>query len=538
MDSLPQEILRFIGEKLDGRALINAMQTNRRWHDAFMPIAWHTIRIGDWHNPLFPIQQAAPEEAPQGQVEETQEREDKDKNELKQIDEKDKVEEKLVDGRDKIEEEQVGESSAIDRSLWRNLLQVRRLSWSSNSALKFQDPLTEIPLSRLRDILGMTPMLKELSLRARMLGPGEELLEAIRQLGNLRSFKANMELGNQGIKVPIKNMFKLLSRLDDLTLAGDWYTPPPSTNDTVKWNMRRLSANRDDIKWILPHCQDLLELGIVLSSHSDWRIQEFSLAPIINCTKLRKLHLPNAARFEKQTDVVKTITKLTDLRSLTYSVTSAKHVGFLCKDRRKKGNRGRSEEQEGVTDGVDYRLALPHLEHLVIELVEVSNTQKKATHEYIADVLQSRTQLKTLAVSDCPIQMSVLLANPWSCSKLEELRIGVAPLRRLTRTEESRRWNSFFRRIGCLTRLKSLRIDCMGLVRDPGNGFVHLAGATSLRSLTLSDDHNTMPVWTLSELEDLLDSVPTLERLDLRPIANYQDVRGWIDESEWDVIFM
>ncbi|KAK3845753.1 MAG: hypothetical protein J3R72DRAFT_435558 [Linnemannia gamsii] len=221
-DSLPTEVILEVAPYLDRSSLFKVLRVCRRWSEILGRLAWSSISKTDWHLPYFPIQQ------------------------------KDET------------------LDCFDNSLLSPFLQyVQTLEWHNNLSLVPTgiDPLpqTQLQTTSLARILLMTPNLTTLALRMVDDHPDLSLFESICNLKHLKQLDIN--LPSQPSQVPLKVLFPLFARLEELNLDGSWHmgdeiekTNAMAPEEQQDWKIKQLTIDSINAAPLLQYCSALEEL--------------------------------------------------------------------------------------------------------------------------------------------------------------------------------------------------------------------------------------------------------------------------------------
>ncbi|KAG9072881.1 hypothetical protein KI688_000662 [Linnemannia hyalina] len=535
---LPTELIVAIGHLLDGHSLVTSLRVCHHWHNALIPVVWHSITQTQWQHPAFPIQQPRGQRQPQS------------------------------------------EQDPFTGQLPPTLFQVRQLEWvcnASESGDRFSssgnrpNPLTTATLARILDAM---PNLATLSLQVWVLTPDLAFGYALQKLKRLRRLSYDVRTFST---FPIEELFLLFSRLDELVVSSRAWekTRPEELNDTGAslspttaaqdlWKLKKLGIARGNLP-VLRHCSDktLRDLVIrrehMISNHID---ASDSFLPILRFSHLDSIRLPIESSPGQQEDVVLVLSSLRQARELVLDVSAFSDLDFLNSpptifasarqqplipeqwiQRQQQQVIGQGDTADGGEVGDDGLMVLPRLEHLTINFIRPLVVHTRLTT--FRRLMMTRPRLRTFVVTNYDVDPDILFEQSrvraerdgWVCRDLETLSLSF-PKGIYSKTADGRNytWQSIYGQIGKLTKLKSLSLRCVGLQRNVEAGFKQLAGVTCLQELTMIDVRFLK--WTEEEVELLLPLVPKLKTFSMGPLqdADFLSVATWlVDNSRPDV---
>ncbi|KAF8939685.1 hypothetical protein BGZ58_008980 [Dissophora ornata] len=500
---LPTEIVLAFGQYLDSCTLVTALQVCREWNGILQAYVWRAISKKQWHHLRFPL-----------------------------------VHIQCLD---------TGDS----RYLLPKLLFVRHIEWWSNRALtatphmnrKAFSARKQTTLQSLTQLLSKTPSLESLSLSTFIYSPYpslDPLVTAMMQLHQLKQLNIAV-WSSPDESVALHKLFPVLSRLEELVLRGSWYKVDDRqiTQDNEAWpRMRTLKIQRRAMM-IVGNCINLTELDLGCNEDRHEYKSPVSLLPLLACPKLEKLKLDGYSRESCWVDVAQTLGTLGGLKSLDLTAWTEDHYEFLnaspdyrwqqhCHDGQARNGAG--TEQGG--------LLLPLLEHLRVCLVATDNV---GARECMHNVLQTRPRLKTFVVYGTHFYIGDLFARPgmgheggWACKDLEVLRFELSNgIYRRKEAEECRLWQTVYRQLGQLHRLKHLYIRAFHLRKGRESGIEALAPEgrlSELQNVVLSDGAGAG--WSRSQIQDMVGMMPKLKYLHLKPLERreFLSIKGYLKE--------
>lgn len=535
---LPTELIVAIGHLLDGHSLVTSLRICHRWHNALIPVVWHSITRTQWQHPTFPIQQ------PNG------------------------------------ERQSQSEQDPFTGQLPPTLFHVRHLEWvcnASESGDRFSssgnrhNPLTTATLAR---ILDATPNLASLSLQVWVSTPDPAFGHALKQLQRLTRLSYGVRLFTT---FAIEELFPLFSRLDELVVSSRAWAKTrteelddigapfsPTTTTQVLWKLKKLDIARGNLP-LLRHCSDrtLRDLVIrrehMISNHID---ASDSFLPILRFSHLDSIRLAIESSPGQQEDVVLVISSMRRVRELVLDVFAIQDLDFLNSppiivasarqqpllpeqwiQRQQQQNIGQGDTEGGGEGGDDGLMVLPRLEHLTINFIRPLVVHARLTT--FRRLVMTRPRLRTFVVTNHDVNPDILFEQSrvrserdgWVCRDLETLNLCF-PKGIYSKTADGRNytWQAIYGQIGKLTKLKSLSLRCVGLQRNVEAGFKQLAGVTCLQELTMIDVRFLK--WTEEEVELLLPLVPKLKTFSMGPLqdADFLSVATWlVDNGRSDV---
>ena len=535
---LPTELIVAIGHLLDGHSLITSLRVCHHWHNALIPVVWHSITQTQWQHPTFPIQQPHGNRQPQS------------------------------------------EQDPFTGQLPPTLFHVRQLEWvcnASESGDRFSssgnrhNPLTTATLAR---ILDATPNLVSLSLQVWVLTPDLAFGHALQQLKRLRRLSYGVHAFST---FPIEELFPLFSRLDELVISSrawvntgaeeldDTGAPlSPTTTTRDLWKLKKLDIVRGNLP-VLRHCSDrtLRDLVIqrehMISNHID---ASDSFLPILRFSHLDSIRLAIESSPGQQEDVALVLSSLRRARALILDVFAIQDLDFLNSpptivasarqqplipeqwiQRQQQQDIGQGDTADGGEVGDNRMMVLPCLEHLTINFIRPLFVRAPLTT--FRRLVMTRPRLRTFVVTNHDVDPDILFEQSrvraerdgWVCRDLETLNLCF-PKGIYSKTADGRNytWQSVYGQIGKLTKLKSLSLRCVGLQRNVEAGFKHLAEVTCLQELTMIDVRFLK--WTEEEVELLLPLVPKLKTFSMGPLqdADFLSVSTWlVDNGRSDV---
>ncbi|KAF9921875.1 hypothetical protein FBU30_008043 [Linnemannia zychae] len=533
MDSLPTELITAFGQYLDGPSLSSSLRVCRFWFHALTPLIWSHISRTQWHRPGFPIRQ-------------------------------------VFDTYD-------------DSSFRPKLLQIRHLEWAANCDLKDVNTITirkEIARPRLIQLLGMAVNIRSLELRMPITLDELEILQSFTQLRRLKRLRIEAT-GLDMFAINLQDMSNIFARLETLESEGFWLNISmdswEQSQDVESWQLKRLSIGYYALP-MLWHCVHLRELEIrIYEDFGFLRSGKVSLRPLQTCRNLEILKIHRYNRQDMLVDLVETIGTLRELRSLSFGILDFSFFELLCRSREnldlevkdvnnlkdftgigqdKYSRDHREKPPDGFDDG---NALLPKLESLTIISVDVGDHAPSINgriSNLFFDILKTRPLLKEYQIQGFNFCLWDIFAQPgheikdsWACLGLEVLKLqfkNADPPKSKSNEKRRKLWQSIYRQLGQLTRLKSLMIQCWSLEKGNNSGILQLAqqamsvdSDTSPRftpklaklcSLYLSDLKGS--TWTKAELETLLTLFPKLKDLNLRPLnpGNGKEVQMWLKE--------
>ncbi|KAF9545732.1 hypothetical protein EC957_010595 [Mortierella hygrophila] len=479
------ELIYILGQFLTGPSLLASLQLNKHWHRSLLPILWASISKSQWHHPAFPIQQLS----------------------------------KSFKGDD----------------LPASLSFVRELEWLCNVAHK--EPLFSYASSTVDDtpwpfsstgsqlseqvltrILEATPNLTTLSLTFKYPEPQVKLVDAIRQLRNLRCLSMDIAMPSTG-PVLLDNFYPIFSQLEELSIAGNWYhyTAPqvsstPSSTTTVPdstttstapgldqpWRVRKLRTSVETLS-MLHKCPHLVSLAL---EHVPGSItnRPYSLRHILMCPNIQELSITWWTGCDEVKDLVETLLSLTHLRTLEYCVSRLEHFQFLVPllPHQRQPPPALCQMHDEDEEYRRLPLAVPTLEHINIKNIYVGS-QEEEFERLVPEILKTRPLLKSFILPSYPINPRTFFPQPgketddkWACTELEKLAFRL-PWTIQSESEEQTRqevWRPMYRQLGKMKSLKSLTIWGKLIDRSPEAGISQLAGAVGLERLAVKDAHS------------------------------------------------
>ncbi|KAF9152233.1 hypothetical protein BG015_005572 [Linnemannia schmuckeri] len=509
VDRIPTELLLAIGQFLDGTSLVDSLQVCRQWYHTLQPLVWFTISEYQWHLKSFPIQ---PDINP-----------------------------------------------SRDLALFSHLPLVRQIAWAENNIISSKKGSKivlnrQFSVARLVWLLQRTPNLAILSLRRYCDGFSPVFYQTLTDLLNLR--RLHIQVAFPKTRIPIENMFSLFSRLDELHLAGSWYTHEksteplsPSEKTVTPWRLKSLKCTRLDLA-LTQYCPNLIFFEMHSFEHRVG-IPPVSLRFLLKCPKLKTVKLPSYTRPDDLVDMVETFRSLKALRSLFFNVHLREELEFLCapdfrSDKvQQSTNPCSSSHPLSAPEPDQEPLSVPLLEHLHIGQITVG-VGREDSFRMLRNILKTRVNLKSFRMTGGPIDPTQLFAQPgqethdsWGCKDLRSLSFSL-PGSMYVRTQEEQTlfWSPIYRQIGQLPKLQSLTIICFTVQKDKSCGIHQLAGATSLRWLVLRGCEAAE--WMREEILDLVSALPKLENLQLKPLrkGNFPQIKSWLCEAgRSDIIF-
>lgn len=513
---LPIELLVAIGHLLDGYSLVSSLRVCHHWHNALIPVVWHSITRPQWQHPTFPIQQPA--------------------SGLRSLSEQDPYTGQLPP----------------------TLFHVRQLEWVCNNSEsgdrfsysgKRHNPLTTATLAR---ILDSTPNLVSLSIQVWVIMPDLAFGHTLLQLPRLRRLSYDL-VANPTFSIEV--LYPLFSRLDELAVPSRaWVKARSEEQDEIgsalsppsgdPWKLKKLDIARGNLP-LLQHCSDrtLRELLIRREYMISNPIETSeSYLPILRFAHLDSIRLAIESLPGQKEDVVLVLSSLKQTRELILDIFAIQDLDFLnsppiavalarqqplVPERWLQQQQGHDQGDiaNGGEGGDDELMVLPRLEHLTIHFLRPLIMHTRMTT--FRRLVMTRPRLKTFVVTNHDVDPDILFEQSrvraerdgWVCKDLETLNLSF-PKGVYSKTVFGRNytWQSIYEQIGKLTKLKSLSLRCMGLQRNVGAGFKHLAGAISLQELTMIDVRFLK--WTEEEVELLLPLVPKLKTFSLGPLQD------------------
>ncbi|KAF9287622.1 hypothetical protein BGZ68_001543 [Mortierella alpina] len=494
---IPLEIVAEIGQWLDGKTLLAALQVSKTWFRIHYPILWNSLTERQWSHPQFPFN------------------------------------------------ERMGKDGgiAILSKYQRFLPLVRHLELPAAEPHSIYRQEVAARLLLLQSILKQTRNLRSLALRVKWwYGQGVSYAADLLHFPHLKSLKVNA--ADFTYKRDNGDTLLLISRLEELTLTQrstdvhfksttdaffrgcDESSLPP----LAVWEMRKLRISLEDMA-MLRYCPKLTELEIKLDPG---RVR---LPPqaMIACPDLKVLRITTQGRDGGYnfSDLAEPFRSLKNLKTLLLPIRHLDQIEPLCL---------REDDQDVSSEGNTQ--ILPDLEHLEMSdvLLTLSVAMTDHLHKLLVNILQTRPLLKTLIFRGHEVKPWQLFAQPgsvceneWRCSALETLDLHFT-WRLYTRPKDERReqWRSVFRQIGKLPKLKNLSILCDGLEKSSEAGILELEGARGLKCLELCDRQG--PLWTKDEIVTLLRVVPGLVSLSLSPTSNPKQIANWVKETGRDIL--
>ncbi|KAF9147318.1 hypothetical protein BG015_011075 [Linnemannia schmuckeri] len=523
---LPTELIVAFGHLLDGHSLTTSLRVCHHWHNALIPVVWHSITKTQWQHPTFPIQQPPSKRQPQL------------------------------------------EQDPYTGQLPPTLFHVRQLEWvcnTSESSDRFsysgirRNPLTTATLAR---ILDATPNLVSLSLQVWVMAPDLAFGHALQQLKRLRRLSYDVLAR---ATFPVEELFPVFSRLDELVVPSRaWVKTKTEELDETEsslssysqdsWKLRKLDIARGNLP-ILQHCSGRTLRDLVIRREhmiSNPIEASDSFLPILRFSHLDSIRLAIESSPGQQEDVVLVLSSLKRARELVLDVFAIQDLDFLNSPPtttvsarqqplvleqwiQQQQGIGQGDTADGVDDSDDGLMVLPRLEHLTIHFIRPLVVHARLTT--FRRLVMTRPKLKTFVVTNHDVDPDILFEQSrvraerdgWVCKDLETLNLCF-PKGVYSKTADGRNytWQLIYGQIGKLTKLKSLSLRCMGLQRNVEAGFKQLAEAICLQELTMIDVRFLK--WTEEEIELLLPLVPKLKTFSLGPLqdVDFLSVATWL----------
>ncbi|KAF9921878.1 hypothetical protein FBU30_008046 [Linnemannia zychae] len=515
---LPTELIVAFGHCLDGPSLVKSLQVCHHWYNALIPVLWHAITQNQWQHPTFPFHQPHHDRPLQND-----------------------------------QEQYLGELPST-------LVHVRELEWFCNASDRSPDrnscngvrnnPLTSATLAR---ILQATPNLISLSITIHLENPDAAYIEALQKLPRLKRLSFDV-LPTPSMS--IEDLFPLFSRLDTLIIptaawtkkrkeefetTGEFVLPPVQK----PWQLISLEIERGNLP-LLQYCseQTLERLSISRRYMISHRLEKsHSLLPIVRFTNLHFIRLAVESFSTQRKHVALVLSSLRLVQELVLEVFYTDDFKFLnlpsvavVSAQGVVKDHPHLPQQEDQDDGV---MVLPRLEHLTIHFIRPQVVQDRVTT--FRQLVMTRPRLKSFVVTNHDVDPDILFEQSrvrserdgWVCKDLEVLNLCF-PKGIFSKTIDARNytWQAIYGQVGKLTKLRTLSLRCMGLQRSADAGFKLLAGAISLRHLTMIDVRFLK--WTEEEVELLLPLVPKLRSFNLGPLRDldFLEVAKWLVDHD------
>ncbi|KAF9568343.1 hypothetical protein EC968_002954 [Mortierella alpina] len=483
---IPPEIIAEIGQWLDGKTLLAALQVSKTWYRVHQPILWSSLTEAQWSHPQFPF----------------------------------------------YERMSTDDRFANIPKYQGFLPLVRHIAYQS--LISRDDEYGR--LFMLQAILQQTRNLRSLALkvvwRHEFVFSVASALKHCPQLKSLRISCPDFRY----IKDK-RNVISVVSQLEELYLPqiSPYYFFKDCQESNLPplavWEMRKLRIAHGDMP-MLEYCPKLRELEIRL----DVSLSYLRPQAIMACPDLEVLKITIEGRYDEPfyCNLAETLRSLKRLKFLQLPIRNVDQIESLCL----------SEDSHDDASSLTDTQVLPMLEHLEMSDVQLKIRVAKSDelHKCLTNILRTRPLLKTFIFRGHEIKPWHLFAQPglesrneWRCMALETLdlhftwRLYTRPLE-----ERSAQWRSVFRQIGKLPKLKSLSIVCDGLEKSIDAGILELGGAKSLARLHLCDRQE--PTWTKEEVMTLMQVTPSLVFLSLSPTSNYDQIVNWIKETGRDLL--
>ncbi|KAG0202653.1 hypothetical protein BGX33_009550 [Mortierella sp. NVP41] len=406
-----------------------------------------------------------------------------------------------------------------DEAFSRLRCRVEEVEWSNADT-------QAVGYERLVPIIRSMPNLKRLSLTTTesqqdQNGAFISLLQDENKLTKLRSLDLDLQRFEGQDRIPIRDLFSRLETLYELGINGPWYSGATSAElEQVRqgrpWRLQSLKTPRTDLS-LLSVCPELRRLELTAMPS---QTEESALAPILACTKLEELCFTGRTAFNIA-DWGRVLFRLHAL--ITLSIT----LGHPSDFRRLRPLR--------------YDHFAPSLKKLVVDLDRGMSGGAQPTlsledHTMLASILFARDALTAFVLRGFDLEHRYLrttfeMLGKNTFHRLEELRLEIS----VPQPDDVRRqreiWQNIYGLLANLRIVHTLTLRCRDLDKTPESG-IHLLGrATHLRHLSLMDPGRQ--AWTSLEVANLMNTVSTLEALDLRPLTarNHSQVNSWLVAS-------
>ncbi|KAG0209934.1 hypothetical protein BGX33_005211 [Mortierella sp. NVP41] len=484
---LPPELLDLVGRHLKPRSLATCLRVSRKWKKILEPQVWRSVSRFDWHQEGFPI--TVPPD----------------------------------------NEEGIRLDRTRTRCWTRNIRSVRHLEWHNNDSLDrfyprhlVQDEIPPRLLFRVfRRVLLVT------SVTIQMTGVIDFHPEPILALNALvHCQKASISIyfvpGEDNDQVPIRDMFPLLGRVQQLELHGNWYLPLDSVPDPQPdrpWKAKEMRLEANNI-CLAGKAVELTQLCVAerRSSFST------SLQDIRNCKQLEELILDRPGVIA-QFSMLAVFKKL---REVAFHLTSVSQIACLTM----------APPNPSFNFPTQPRAQLPHLQYLTIKSGNLATaSERTACSRNMGKVLQLYTGLRFVRVHGIQLNAeSIFSGHRWSCMQLTDLRIELAPLVDMSDIKRLELWRGFYAQLGRLAVLRVLSVICTDIARNLEAGLNALNGAQELTCVTLSDRSQTR--WTQEDVTNLLGAVPALRYIDVHPLPleNHRQVAAWVRDIDHHIV--
>ncbi|KAF9938378.1 hypothetical protein BGZ67_000219 [Mortierella alpina] len=469
---LPLEIVAEIGQWLDGKTLLAALQVSKTWYKVHYPILWNSLTEPQWSHPRFPFH------------------------------------------------ERLGQGGLS--------------KYESFFPLSISRQEEAARIFTLRSILKQLRNLRSVALGIDWkYGPAIIYVSDLLHCPHLKSLKISAT--DFSYKKDTGDILLLVSRLEELYLtqssADIFFKGCDESNlpPLAVWEMRKLRIAHEDMV-MLRYCPKLRELEIKLQARL------FQLPPrpqaMKACPELEVLRITAENQYDGPVfcDLAETFKSLKRLKVLLLPIRNVDQLESLClpEDSQEVSSSGTLPILEHLElSDVQLDLGVTKSDNLHQLLVKILRTRPLLKTFVFRGHEVKPWQLFAQSSLECH--------KEWQCMALETLDLHFT-WRLYTRPREERceLWRSVFRQIGKLPKLKSLTILCDGLEKSIDAGILELGGARSLECLDLCD--RQAPLRTKDEVVTLMQVVPGLVSLSLAPTSNPKQIASWIKETGRDIL--
>ncbi|KAF9124266.1 hypothetical protein BG015_005118, partial [Linnemannia schmuckeri] len=518
---LPIEVLRHIGEYMDGSSLYAGLQVSWKWMGTLSPLVWTTLTALQFQHPAFPLRHIS-----------------------------------TVSGEpdDTIFSYHLRRTTTLE---WTDITTARMLFPGRVSPISH-----DIPIARLVAIINMAPRLRRLSIRAQKEDENYDgLLAAIAEMQQLEEL--HLELPDQDELMDLNPFRPVLSRLKELVLNGDWAEMGCVRFCQYLEYLQLLESESMTVDEDLPHlsllsnCPKLKDLHFPFSAQAAHMegfeaamsaLTELEVLTSLNLAWPAQAEMLNSGRMAVPQDHAQQAQGAHEDEEAQNQDTAetgdepGQGQGVQVVDAAETGEQveqgqdnqdqaavteveeeGEEEESVAVPATVSTHFAFPVLRTLEVTAMHLTLEQEE---RFVSNLFFQPRTLERLVVTDlCVVPLEALVTRNWQCTNLKELSLAVAP------PDEEHIWNdvwlSFYQRVGRLPLLHTLRLVCTDLGKESGN-LQELSSAVSLRRLTLLDEGT----WEHQELHDLMNVLPGLKHLELSPLSvdDHVNILLWLGE--------